>query len=148
MTEKPMVSRYEWLLANLDSQDEKDNLTIAHAFFATADSPTPTNGTAVNDNLDPYRYSRAQLAEESNRYKKVSAELSRVFNWSVTPQGDDYWLHVYQHHFIAERQAIEERIREAKNKSIEVTEAGRAEAERLRELHDKLRKEADESEDE
>lgn len=121
MTEEAKkVSRYDWLMANLNEQSEREALMREYdAFVAGPSDETPEDIKA--DIERQFEHNLENLHGYVNsRNPKMSAELSRAFSWTYCVAGAGYWEGVWQKYWDIQQAAVRARIQAMADESKQI----------------------------
>src|SRR6478736_2294626 len=137
MTDTAKVTRYSWLNGKLDPLDsvelERANLHFRkaaedHAIALTAYKTSENHTEPMPILAEAISYSIECMDVEltPTKHTSIGVELNLVFAWHMTPQGQDYWLQMYQKY---EARRIEEekaKIRAISESTTAATQANLA----------------------
>lgn len=99
-----IMTRYQWLMGNLETQQEKDWLESEFKHFE-AGPPKDVEGNIIDETLvAAYTTALDMLNRKSDQYKHVSKELVDAFWWKHSAHGDSLWETVYLKYDIMRRQ--------------------------------------------
>lgn len=100
------ITRYDWLLQNLEEHEERTRLTEERDHFFNNKFEDETANSQAN-------YSRIGLSFEldANRLHKITPELGRAFVWQASKYGVEYWDSVSNKYFDKMQEEVRGRIR-------------------------------------
>lgn len=114
-TELGKVSRYEWLLANLNDPIEQTRLTEELDHFKAGAPAAEGDVPGVDEAI--YTFSLESLMTESGAYRHVSMELGRAFIWAVSKYGEVYWESVREKYIDIQQAKVRADIQRVKDES-------------------------------